>query len=294
MHMRMNNLDWNLIRAFHATAATGSLSAAARQLRLTQPTLSRQVAALEEELDVTLFERIGRRLVLSETGKSLLELTETMSNAASAVALTAKGQEQEIEGPVSVSATDSFAQYLLPDMIERLRMVAPQISVTVMVSNAQSDLHRGEADIAIRHARPKREGLVGTYLRDSEAFFYAAEDWVQRHGLPESPGEFDARALIGFDDLDRYAAFLRSLGFSISAPDFRLASDSSMVIWDLVKQGLGVAPMHREIAERTAGIVRLFPGMPAIGSPIWLVTHERLQTSPRIRLVQKVFKDVLG
>lgn len=294
MHTCMNGLDWNLIRAFHATVAAGSLSAAARDLGLTQPTLSRQVSALETELGVVLFDRVGRALVLTEVGRKLFELTIAMADTAAAVALTAKGLEQDIGGTVSISATDSMAQYVLPEIVERIRVEAPQITLVVVVTNETSDLHRREADIAIRHAKPVRAGLVGQHIRDSEAHFYASEDWVARNGMPGELSELSAAALIGFGDLDRYAEHLRGLGARVTAEDFRLASDSSVMVWDMVRRGLGVAPMLCDIADKTPGMVRLFPDAPQIRAPIWIVTHEQLQNSPRIRIVQGILAEMLS
>ncbi|MEQ9244926.1 MAG: LysR family transcriptional regulator, partial [Nitratireductor sp.] len=182
----MKALDWNLLRAFHATATLGSLSAAARHLSLTQPTLSRQIIALEAELGVELFERIGRRLSLSPTGSALLEHIERMGDAADAFSLAASGNVQALTGRVSISATDTFSAYVLPEILDRIRLEAPQLSVMVVASNDLSDLHRREADIAIRHVAPDRERLVGQRLRDTEAYFYASHDWVERNGLPRS------------------------------------------------------------------------------------------------------------
>ena len=97
-------LDWNLARAFLMTAETGSLSAAARRMGLTQPTLSRQVAELEAQLGVALYERIGKRLALTDAGRDLLEHVRAMSEAADAMMLAASGQAQAIEGRVRISA----------------------------------------------------------------------------------------------------------------------------------------------------------------------------------------------
>lgn len=132
------DIDWNRARAFLATAEAGSLSAAARKLGLTQPTLSRQVAALESDLGIALFERVGKTLVLTETGESLLEHVRTMGEAAIAMAFAASGRAQEIEGRVSISATDAYAAYVLPEIVERIRREAPQISLVIVASNSRA------------------------------------------------------------------------------------------------------------------------------------------------------------
>ena len=287
-------MDWNHVRAFHATAATGSLSAAARRLGLTQPTLSRQVLALEADLGVALFERRGRKLVLTQIGMDLLEHTRIMGDAADNVALAASGRIQEIGGRVSISVTDTYAAYILPGIIERIRSEAPQITVVIVASNELSDLHRREADIAVRHVRPDRPGLVGQHIRDTEAHFYASEDWVARNGLPNGPADLARAGLMGFDDGKRFSDFLREIGIPVDVADFRILSDSSVAIWEMVRRGIGVATMLREIADRTPGVVNLLPDMTPISVPIWLITHQELQSSPRIRMVQTILAEELA
>lgn len=290
----MSNIDWNHIRAFHATATAGSLSAAARRLGLTQPTLSRQVLALEADLGVALFERVGRKLVLTQTGAELLDHIRVMGDAAESVALAASGRMQEIGGRVCISATDVLSAYVLPGIVARIRAEAPQVTIVIAAANELSDLHRREADIAIRHVRPDRPGLVGQHVRDTEACFYASQDWVARNGEPEEPADLATPDLIGFDDTARFSAYLRGIGIPVEAIDFRLVSDSSLVVWEMVKRGMGVAAMLREVAERTPGLVRLLPEMAPIPVPIWLVTHEELQSAPRIRLVQRILAEELA
>ena len=289
----MSAIDWNQIRAFHATAVAGSLSAAARRLGLTQPTLSRQVVALEVDLGVALFERRGRKLVLTQTGMELLDHIRIMGDAADTLVLAASGREQEIGGRVCISATDISAAHLLPEIVARIRSEAPQITISIVASNEFSDLHRREADIAIRHVRPDRPGLVGQYIRDTEAGFYASGEWVARNGLPEGPAGLARAGLMGFDDPD-FAGHLRAIGIPVATEDFRIVSEASVVLWEMVKRGMGVAVMIREVAERTPGVVNLLPDMEPISVPIWLVTHQELQSSPRIRMVQTILAEELA
>ena len=290
----MNTPDWNHIRAFHATARSGSLSAAARQLGLTQPTLSRQVMALEAELGVTLFERIGKRLVLTRTGADLLDHVTAMGEAAQSVALAASGHVQGISGRVRISATDTFAAYLLPQVVARIRQEAPDITVIVTATNALSDLRQREADIAIRHVPPDAPELIGHHLRDTWAHFYAARSWTQRHGLPQSPADLAGPQLLGFDDGVQFAAHLQGLGIPMPAEGFRLLSENSVVIWEMVRQGLGIGAMLEDIAALSPDIIRLLPDLPPIPVPIWLVTHRELGTSRRLRVVHDILRDALS
>ncbi len=286
-------MDWNHIRAFHATAVAGSLSAAARQLGLTQPTLSRQVMALEADLGVALFERRGRKLVLTQTGAELVDHIRIMGDAADTLVLAASGRVQDIGGRVCVSATDIVATYLLPEIVARIRSELPQIRIAIVASNEISDLHRQEADIAIRNVRSDRPGLVGRHIRDFDAGFYASEDWVDRNGLPKGPADLANANLMGFED-PQFCSFLREIGVPIATEDLRIVSETSVVIWEMVKRGMGVTVMMREVAERTPGVVNLLPDMAPIPVPIWLVTHQELQSSPRIRLVQEIMAEELA
>lgn len=281
----MNDFDWNLARAFHATARAGSLSAAARDLGLTQPTLSRQVAEFEAKLGVTLFERIGKRLVLTETGRSLVAHGQAMGDAAEALALAASGRAEAIEGRVSISATDAYCAYLLPDICAHIREVAPEITLVVVSTDAISDLRRREADIAIRHVRPHEPDLIGRQIRESSAHFYASSAWVARNGMPGRADDLNPHDLVGYGDAARFAGYMQDLGLSVTTGSFRLISENSVAAWEMVKRGLGIGIMMREIAERTPDLVQVLPEVPLPRFPVWLVTHRELHTSRRIRLV---------
>ena len=232
MHQCMTAMDWNHIRAFHATATAGSLSAAARQLGLTQPTLSRQVASLEATLGVALFERVGRKLVLSPIGAKMLERIAVMADAVDLIGLTASGQEQDISGKVSISATDTYSAYILPAMVERIREKAPQITIEVVASNELSNLHRRDADIAIRHVAPDRSGLVGQHIRDTEAHFYASNVWLARNGAPTRLSDLAHAELIALQDPARFSEYLQEIGIPVVPADFRLIASSPVTVWE--------------------------------------------------------------
>jgi DNA-binding transcriptional LysR family regulator len=285
MHPRMDRLDWNQLRAFLETAETGSLSAAARKLGLTQPTLSRQVAAIEQRLGVTLFERVGRAMVLTATGLDLLEHARTMGSAAEELALAASGRSQAVEGVVSVSASDAVAAYLLPCAIQRIRQVAPRIVVDVLSTNALADLRRREADIAVRHVSPAEPDLIARLLREATASFYASEAWVAAHGHPRTADEAVAHDFIGADRTGRFLGHLRAHGLPLTTANLPLHSENSVTAWELVRHGLGIGVMMDDVARRTPGVVRVLDDLPPVRFPIWLVTHRELRTARRIRVV---------
>jgi len=289
----MDNLDWNQLKAFLQTAQTGSLSAAARKLGLSQPTLSRQVAAIEQQMGVTLFERVGKSMVLTPTGLDLLEHARAMGGAAEALGMAASGRSQAVGGVVSVSATDAVATYLLPPIVQRLRAQEPGIVVEVIASNAISDLLRREADIAIRHVQPGQPDLIARLVREAQAHFYASEEWVRTHGHPRNGEDAAQLSFVGSDRNGQYLGFLRQHGLNVTEENFSCYSDHTVAHWALVRQGMGIGAMMTEIASKTPGMVRVLDEVPAVRFPIWLVSHRELRTSRRIRVVFEALAEAL-
>jgi len=281
----MDKLDWNQLRAFFETADTGSLSAAARKLGLTQPTLSRQVAAIELSMGVTLFERVGKAMVLTPTGLDLLEHARAMGTAAEALSLAATGRSQAVGGVVSVSASDAVAAHLLPPLVRQLREQEPGIAIEVISTNALSDLQRREADIAIRHVKPEQPDLIARLIREAAANFYASEAWVRACGHPRTGEDAAHLPFVGSDRSGQFLGYLRQHGLPLSEANFSCYADHSVAHWALVRQGMGIGAMMDEIALETPGIVRVLDDVPPVRFPIWLVTHRELRTSRRIRVV---------
>jgi DNA-binding transcriptional LysR family regulator len=151
MDWRAVRFDWNHARAFFVAGEEGSFSAASRALGIAQPTIGRQVAALEDELGVALFERVGSKLELTSAGVDLMDHVRAMSDAATRVSLAATGRSVSVEGTVCITASELIAAYLLPPIVLRLRAKHPGIDLEIIASNSARDLRRREADIAIRN-----------------------------------------------------------------------------------------------------------------------------------------------
>ncbi|MCX2723544.1 LysR family transcriptional regulator [Roseibium salinum] len=285
MNWQNITFDWNQARAFLVTAEEGSLSAAARALGLTQPTLSRQVAALEAALGVTLFERVSKSLILTEAGIELAEHVRAMGDAAGRMSLAASGQSQQIEGLVTVSATDLMAAHVLPDMLRELRHKAPGVEIRIHCSNSLSDLRRREADIAIRHVEPDHPDLYARKLRDAPARIYAARSFLQPLGRKLTRKDAEHLDFIGFDNNKELVGYLRAFGLAVSEANIKLSCPSGIVAWEYARQGLGLSIMADEIAARCPEVVPAFEDVEPIHFPIWLVTHRELHTSRRIRTV---------
>jgi len=294
MNWQSVSFDWNHVRAFLATAEEGSLSAAARAVGLTQPTLGRQVSALEETLGITLFERIGRSLALTQSGLELLDHVRAMGEAATRISLTASGQSQTIEGQVRITATDIFSAYILPPALKQLRDIAPLLVIEVIAANDIRDLQRREADIAIRHVRPEQPNLIARLVQEPTAHFYAAKSYLDKHGHPQNFDELSKCDFVGLGDDEHMRGLLNPLGLSLTAENYRLGSQNGIVHWELVKHGFGVAVMADEVAAMTPEVERVLPDMEPLVFPTWLTTHRELHTSRRIRLVFDLLAEFLS
>ncbi|MEL7033588.1 MAG: LysR family transcriptional regulator [Pseudomonadota bacterium] len=293
MNWQAISFDWNQVRAFLATAEEGSLSAAARALGQTQPTLSRQVAALEEELGVTLFERAGRAMALTTAGMELLEHVKVMADAANRISLSASGQSQVIEGRVAITATENVARQQLPTIVKKIHAVAPNIQIDILPSNEVQDLTRREADISIRHARPEQPDLIAKLLFETEAHLYASQDYIDKIGPIERLSDLERALFIGLDRTPEMIEAMAEFGLSLSPHQFRFNSPSGQVLYELVRLGLGVSILGKDIEAHSENIAAILPDQFSIPIPVWLVTHRELHTSKRIRVVYDILAEEL-
>jgi DNA-binding transcriptional LysR family regulator len=288
------NFDWNHAKAFLITAEEGSLSAAARVLGAAQPTLGRQVTALETELGIVLFQRVGRGLVLTQAGLELLEHVRAMGESANRVSLTALGQSQSIEGTVRISASEVYAAHLLPSIIARLRQEQPGIDIQIVASHTTSDLRRREADIAIRNFRPTEPDLIARKIRDVPARLYATAAYLERIGNPKLPYDLSRADFINITSGDAFMQGLNKMGFDLSKRNFPIMTENYLVMWEYVKQGLGIGILDGHIGDAEPAVQRVLPGMEPLIFPIWLVAHREISTSLRIRTVFDILAEELA
>lgn len=294
MNWNAISFDWNQVRAFLATAEEGSLSAAARALRSTQPTVGRQVSALEAHLGVTLFERAGRALVMTAAGHDLLEHVQAMGDAASRISIAAAGQSQDVVGRVTITASELVAAAFLPPVMHKLRTEAPGIQVEIVVSDKIEDLTRRDADIAIRHVRPDQPDLIARHLADATAGFYASKNYLEVHGRPKDAADLSNHVFVGPRETAQMFDILETHGVSLSPDQFKLSADSGVVIWEMMRAGLGMTIMPQGIWPHFTDVEPVLPDLARIKFPVWLVTHRELKTSRRIRIVFDALADVLS
>lgn len=285
MNWKNVGFDWNQVRGFLATVEEGSLSAAARALGTTQPTLSRQVSGLEETLGVLLFERGPRSMVLTSAGIDLVDHVRAMGEAASRVSLSASGHSQAIDGTVSISATETTAAFSIPQYLCAFRERAPNIRIEIISSNAIDNLLQRDADIAIRHSPPAQGDLIGKHIGDSVAHLYGSQDYLNRCGYPKTIKEISTHTLIGQTPLQANLAGLRGLGLELEENDFNILATSSITLLELVRQGLGLSFIQHHTAGLFPDLVPVLADEVSPPIPIWLVTHRELHNSRRIRMV---------
>ncbi|GGA31498.1 LysR family transcriptional regulator [Neptunicoccus cionae] len=279
------SFDWNHARAFLATAQSGSLSAAARLLGLTQPTLSRQVAALETELGLTLFERVGRGLEITEAGREMLVHFAAMGEASEKATLAASGQSQSVEGRVSLSVSDIIAAYIMPEALVRLRQHAPGIEIELLAVNGISNLQKREADIALRHIRPREPELIARSLGDASGRLYGATPYLAHLGALRSLKDLNAARFISTGDPEEFLTYLNARGYCLTRANVAYSSPSGIAGWEMVKQGLGLGVMMSDLGDHAEGVVPVLPDFTTVYFPNWLTTHRELHTSKRIRIV---------
>ncbi len=298
MHICMNyaamTFDWNQARAFLVTAETGSFSAAARALNMTQPTLGRQVAGLEQALDLVLFERIGRKLELTPAGRDLLEHMRAMGEAANQASLIATGRAETVAGDVTISVTDVFAHYVMPVVVEDLRKLAPQIRLRILASNDLSDLQRREADIAVRHVAPTQPELISRKVRESAGRLFASKAYLDRAGPFETLASLAKSDFVGIGQEDEMLGFMLNWGLPITTANLRVLTDSAMSGWEMAQQGLGITPMMDDLAKFFPKMQVVLPELQPVPVPYWLTTHRELHSSKRIRLVYDRLGEMLS
>ncbi|MDA8584681.1 LysR family transcriptional regulator [Rhodobacteraceae bacterium] len=285
MNWQAITFDWNQVRAFLATLEEGSLSAAARALNLTQPTLGRQVAALETELGVTLFERAGRKVVPTPAALEIAEHVRDMGEAAARFSLAANGQSQSIEGEVKISASEIYSMVILPDLIEHLRAEHPGIVIDIVATNALSDLRSREADIAIRNAEPSDPDLIARKMGNQAGGLFASPAFVAKYGPFRSVDDLAGVPFIGVGDEGQFLTALNARGVPVTEASIVAKSTNHLVHWELTKRGLGIGANGSGMAAMSDEVVPILSDVLTFEFPVWLVAPRELKTNRRVRLV---------
>jgi DNA-binding transcriptional LysR family regulator len=278
--------DWNDARYFLAVAESGSTLSAGRALHVSQTTVARRIAALEEALGLTLFDKRRAGYVLTPAGETLLADARAVEASAAALADTAASQKRAGGGTVRLTAEESFIVGVLPPMLRDLRELHPDLVIELDASEEIRDLAAGAADVAIRVTKKlDGAGLVGRRIGDDMWTVYCSRAYAEAHSVPRNRRELAAHPLIsgGGGEIGRYyGAWLRQNGLEGS---IAMQHGSVTGLLSAVRSGLGLAALPCVIAELDPELVRCLPPAAAESRQIWLLTHERLRHTPRVRIV---------
>ncbi len=281
----MDKLDWTLYRSFLTVAEAGSLSAAARLLSLSQPTLGRHIAELETALGTALFTRFARGLHLTDAGTAMLPAARQMRDAAAVLTLIAAGRAQSLSGTVRLTASRTVSQYVLPPILADLRAQEPGIEIELVPSDSTENLLFREADIALRMYRPTQLNVVTRHLGNLPTAIYAAKTYLDRHGRPQNADDLLAMDFVGFDRSDVILRLIADLGIQRRREDFPLRCDDQVVYWALVRAGCGIGATQCQIGDADPIVERIAPFIPLPSLPVWLTAPEALRQNPRVRRV---------
>ena len=295
-------LDWNLLRALGAVLVHGSLTQAAVRLGTSQPTLSRQIAALEQALGAPLFERGARRLIPTAQALALAEPAARMLAAAQACALAADDvrlQSADLAGTVRLTASEVVANQVLPGLLSVLAQRHPQVQIELVPGDTVSNLLEREADIAVRMVRPTQGTLITRHIADWPLAFYGHRDLVARS--PRLPvagrptlADLAQQRWVGFDQSTLLVDGFRAAGFEVDHRFFGFRSDSQAVNLAAVRAGVGLGIVMVPLAQRLPELVPVLPGLPLPVLPVWLTAHRELRASQRLRTVFDFLAEALA
>lgn len=294
MDQSANTLDWTYIRAFLTVAETGSLSAAARALGQSQPTLGRHIKAAEASLGAALFIREAGGLRLTDVGASLLAPAREMAAASARLGMLAAGRDQQLSGTVRITASVVVSHAILPPILADLRLAEPDIALELVPSDTSENLLFREADIALRMFQPTQLDVVTRKIADQPIALYAAHEVLARFGQPRNLEDLKHMPFVGFDRDDQILRAMRGFGFDVSRDFFGVRCDDQAVFWQLVCAGCGVGAMQAVIGDAEPRVQRLNvqPDLPAL--PVWLAAHEALHKTPRVKRVWDFLAERFG
>jgi DNA-binding transcriptional LysR family regulator len=280
-------LDWNDLRYFLAVARDGSTLAAGRALRVSQTTVARRIAALEEAIGFPVFEKRQSGYALTPAGQELLQRAQQVETTANAFAEAAAAQSREVKGTVKITTEEVYSITILAPLLRELHEHYPEILIDLDASQQVRDLGAGEADISLRSTKGADQpaGLVGRQLCIDDWALYCSRDYAARHGVPRTLAELKQHAFIGGGGGNlwiHYQSWLQALGLESNVAMHHATSGGLL---SGVRSGFGIAVLPCIIADADTELVRCVPPRGDHGRILWLFTHERCRHTPRVRAV---------
>ena len=277
--------DWTLWRSFRAVLRGGSLSAAARSLGLTQPTVGRHVTELESRLGVTLFTRAPDGLRPTPTAIGLGPEADAMAATAASLLRRASGEADAAHGTVRITASEMVGAEVLPGLLGAVREAHPGIAIELVLSNLPEDLLHRQADIAVRMVRPTQGALVARAVGATRLGLYAHRRYADAHGLPATLADLAAHATIGYDTETPSVRAALAAGFPLRREMFAWRTDSDLAALAMLRAGLGIGVCQVGIARRDPALVRVLASDFHVDLGMWIVMHEDLRAVRRMRLM---------
>ncbi|EJK79416.1 LysR family transcriptional regulator [Rhizobium sp. AP16] len=281
--MTTSEPSWDFYRTFLAVLQHGSLSAAARELGLTQPTIGRHIDALEEAIGAELFTRSQQGLLPTDAALALKPYAETLANTTAALLRVASSSRDRVSGTVRISASEVIGVEVLPPILAGLQAAYPDLTIELSASDAVEDLLQREADIAVRMVAPAQDVLLARYIGSIPLGLFAHRNYLERYGEPKNIRELHQHKLIGFDRQTAYIRTMMKRYPLLDGVSFTFKSDHSIALHNALRAGIGIGFYQIPLAKRDGELVRL---LPEIELPLdtWVAMHENLKTSPRCRV----------
>ncbi len=286
-------MDWDKLRVFHAVAEAGSFTHAGETLNLSQSAVSRQISALEENLQVPLFHRHARGLILTEQGESLNRtVREVFAKLAMTEALLTESKEKPA-GRIKVTTTVGFGSTWLATRLSDFLERYPEITMSLLLDDNDLDLAMREADVAIRMHAPKQPDLVQRHLFQINWISIASPEYLAQHGTPVRPEELDGHRLILFGDYKPPVSdinWLAEAGRRAGSPRRALLEVNSLnAMATAIRLGLGIGALPNWMTDEIDGMVKLLPELKSPKTDVFFVYPEELRNSKRVA----VFRDYL-
>ncbi len=277
-------MDWDKLRIFHAVADAGSLTHAGDKLHLSQSAVSRQIRALEESLNTTLFHRHARGLILTEQGELLFDATRAMAKRLEAAEARIRDSEDEVFGELRVTTTIGFGTLWLAPRLAKLYEKYPDLKIDLMLEERVLDLPMREADIAIRMKEPSQADLIRRRLLGVRIKLYAAPEYLDKHGTPQSLAELHDHRLICQSSRAPQVAASASLIQRLFSTDVssHLTVNNYFGILQGVIQGLGIGVLPDYLTEDFPQLVNVLPEEESGEVPVYLAYPGELRHSKRV------------
>jgi len=277
-------MDWDKLRIFHAVADAGSLTHAGDLLHLSQSAVSRQVRALEDSLNTTLFHRHARGLILTEQGELLFDATRAMMKRLEAATARIRDSEEEVFGELRVTTTIGFGTLWLAPRLPKLFEKYPDLNIDLMLEERVLDLPMREADVAIRMKEPSQADLIRKRLMSVHMCLFASPEYVERHGMPQKMNELSHHRLICQNPRSAQVGAGATLVGELMTQDIPslLTVNNYFGVLQGVLHNLGIGVLPDYLARDFPDIVRVLPDVHSVEVPVFLAYPEELRQSKRI------------